>query len=272
MTKKKILLLTLLLISIKSFSCDCMETKPALEFISSKYVFSGTIISKKYAADSLTYKITFQISNHYKKSDIPNKLEFTLNSEGMYTGRWTSCDWNANLYEQWLVYAYEYKGKLLFSGICSNSKPLGRVGLEEQKMLDNADLFKIDDFVFRYEQDFNYTKPITNFDSIISSGKIMKYNNYVSFDLLINKKGKLKSINRPEILRDETDSIFNLGIYNRDRKFKPKTEFEKEALRLVKRLKKWEIKKHKRTGVAVRYIKYISISFDLKKNKWRYQL
>ncbi len=273
MKKNKLLVITLLLISLKSFSCDCIDNNPALEFYASKYVFSGTIISKVYAKDSLTYNVQFEISKHYKTGDSPKKLEFTLGSEGMYTGSWTSCDWNANMYEQWLVYAYEYKGKLRFSGMCSNSQLLGRVSSREQKMLDNATSFNINDFVFRYERDFNYTKPISDIDAIINNGKIMEYSKpYVSFDLLINKKGKLRAISRPDYLLPKKDTIFNLGIYQKVKKFKPKTEFEKEALKLVKQFKKWEIKKHEQTGASVRYIKYVSISFDLKKKKWKYQL
>ncbi len=272
MKKKNILITILLLISLKSFSCDCDDNNATLEFYASKYVFSGAIISKEYAKDSLTYKITFQVFKHYKEGDSPKKIEFTLTSEKRFTGRWTSCDWNANIYDQWLVYAYIYKGKLRFSGMCSNSQPLGRVNSREQKALDNGNLFNIHDFVYEHERDFNYTNPITNVDNILINGKVKKYTKpYIRFELLISKKGKLKAVMNSKYSSSNYDSVYGLRKKPKAKNMKPQTEFEKEALRLVKQIKKWEIKRHKQTKEAVPYIKDFLISFNQKEKRWKYE-
>ena len=115
--KKLILTIFASLISVLSFACDCIDINPILEFYSSEYVFEGKIISKVYAKDSLTYKVTFDIYKHYKNGDSPKILDFDVTTEGKYTGQWNSCEWSAEKNENWLVYAYLAVGYK--SSICS---------------------------------------------------------------------------------------------------------------------------------------------------------
>lgn len=273
--KKRILTILTILISALTFACDCDDINPILEFYSSEYVFEGKIISKVYANDSLTYKVTFDISKHYKKGDLPKTLEFDVTAEGKYTGQWTSCDWRANKNQTWLVYAYKYKGNLTFSGMCSNSKVIDYrpISLREQKMLDNGNSFELENYIYQFEHNFNYTKPISNIDSILKTGKIKDYERpFTWLKLYIDKNGNLNSVTTHIGYQIKTDSIFNLPTEFKIKLRKPLTEFEKDAIELVKRIPKWEIKKHKKTNIAVPYIRHLTIEFDKEKKEWKYEL
>ncbi|WP_407557720.1 hypothetical protein [Winogradskyella sp. 4-2091] len=171
--KKRILTILTILISAITFACGCGIPKPILEFESAEYVFEGKVISKIYANDSLTYTVTFKISKHYKKGDNPATIEFTFKSEGKYTGEWTSCDWSVNKEEFWLVYADLWKEKLTFGYFCSNSKPLDRktISEKEQNVLNNGNSFKLENYIYQSETEFNFTKPISNIDSILKLDK-----------------------------------------------------------------------------------------------------
>ncbi len=273
--KKRILTILTILISALTFACSCDEINPIIEYYSSEYVFEGKIISKVYAKDSLTYKVTFDISKHYKNGDFPKTLEFDVTAEGEYTGEWTSCDWNAKKNQNWLVYAFKYKGKLTFSGICSNSKVIDYrpIGLREQKMLDNGNSFKIENYIFEYESGFNYCENITDINSILEKGKIKDYKKQTTLlNVSIDSNGNLKSVTRQRELLRKKDSIFNLTIEIGDTNRKPIMEFEKDAIELIGQVKKWEIKKHEQTGINVPYIRHIWVYYDLKTNKWSYEL
>lgn len=273
--KKRILTILTILISALTFACSCDEINPIIEYYSSEYVFEGKIISKVYAKDSLTYKVTFDISKHYKNGDFPKTLEFEVTAEGEYTGQWTSCDWSAKKDQNWLVYAYKYKGILNFSGICSNSKVTDYrpIGLREQRMLDNGNSFKIKDYIFEYESGFSYCENITDIKPILEKGKIKDYKTQTTLlNVSIDSNGNLKSVTRQRELIRKKDSIFNLTTEIGDANRKPITEFEKDAIELISQVKKWEIKKHEQTGINVPYIRHIWIYYDLKTNKWSYEL
>jgi hypothetical protein len=273
--KKRILTILTILISALTFACSCDEINPIIEYYSSEYVFEGKIISKVYAKDSLTYKVTFDISKHYKNGGFPKRLEFDVTAEGEYTGEWTSCDWDAKKNQNWLVYAYKYKGHLTFSGICSNSKVTDYrpIGLREQKMLDNGNSFKIENYIFEYESGFNYCENITDINSILEKGKIKDYKKQTTLlNVSIDSNGNLKSVTRQRELIRKKDSIFNLTIEIGDANRKAITEFEKDAIELIGQVKKWEIKKHEQTEINVPYIRHIWVYYDLKTNKWSYEL
>lgn len=272
---KKIILILLLLTTLKGFSCDCDDVNPILEFYSSEYVFEGKIISKVYTKDSLTYKVTFEVLKHYKKGNSPKTLEFELRAEEKYTGQWTSCDWHAEKDQNWLVYAYNYKGKLHFSGMCSNSKIIDYrpIGSREQKMLDNGNSFNIEDYIFENESGFNYCENVSDLNPVLAKGKIKNHKTQTTLlNIFVDSNGNLKSVIRYRELLTKKDSIFNLITEIADANRKPITEFEADAIELVSQVKKWEIKKHKKTGINVPYIRHIWISYNLKTNKWSYEL
>ena len=82
----------------------------------------------------------------------------------------------------------------------------------------------------------------------------------------------MKSVTRQRELIRKKDSIFNLTTEIEETNRKPITEFEKDAIELISQVKKWEIKKHEQTGINVPYIRHIWIYYDLKTNKWSYEL
>jgi len=272
---KKLTLILFYLIAFKGYACDCNEISPIMEFYSSKYIFEGVIISKIYAKDSLTYKVTFDITKHYKTGDSPKKLEFDLAAEEKYTGYWTSCDWNAEKNQNWLVYAFLYNGKLTFSGMCSNSKITNYrpISSKEQKMLDNGNSFKIEDYIFEYEGGFNYCENVTDINSILDNGKIKNYEKPGTIlNVFVDSNGNLKSVIRKSELTTKRDSIFDLTLEISEANLKPITEFEIDAIQLINQVKKWEIKKHNITNVNVPYIRHIWVFYDNKTHKWGFEL
>jgi hypothetical protein len=273
--KKITATLILTLIFAKTFACSCVVPKPILEFYSAEYVFEGKAISKIYASDSLTYTITFDISKHYKNGDNPKTLEFTLKSEGKYTGVFTSCDWNVKKDENWLVYARFRNDKLTFGFHCSNSRPIDKriISKKEQRVLENGNSFKLENYIYFLEKDFNYPEPITNIDSILKLGKIKNYKKPHSFlKLLIDKNGNLIYATTNRGYKTDIDSIFNLPTKFEVSTLKPLTEFQKDAIELVSKISKWEIKRHKETNIPVTNMRGFSISFDNETKKWKYEL
>jgi hypothetical protein len=253
---------------LKGFGCECFPEKPAIEFYSSQYVFQGTITSKVYAQDSLTYTVTFDIEKHYKKGDSPNKLDFTLVSESKYTGYWTSCDWHANVNQTWLVYTSSWGGKLSFSGICSNSKVLNsrEIDKNEQIVLNNGNKLNLDDYIFDYERGFTTPRPITSIDSIITKyDSYENENNYIVIALDIDKRGRLIKANlapteKPEI--EVIDSIFNLNKFKNKEYRKPKSTYEKDVLEIARQIKSWKPKVFIKTEEPVKARVFLKFFID----------
>ncbi|KIA93974.1 hypothetical protein OA93_21190 [Flavobacterium sp. KMS] len=263
---------------INSFACDCDIPKAILEFYSSKEVFTGRIIQKSFDKDSSNYTITFKVLKSYKNENIPNELSFTFRYQKK--GAQNSCYWEAFVNEEWVVYASERNGKLVFEKNCSNSASLkwtNNVVLNE-KMLENGNKFKIDDFIYQFESDFNLPNPISNIDSIFKAGKLKDYGNrHVLLGLYIDKNGKLISLfTGIDLVNSEGefkyDSIYGLQRELNIKKKRPYTEFEKDAIDLVMSVKDWEIKRHNITKIPVSHIRYLKIEFDNKEMKWKYEL
>lgn len=272
---RKILGIILFLFTSELYACSCPDINPAIEFYESEYVFEGEIISKVYSKDSLTYKITFKINRHFKKGDSPKMLEFELKSEGEFTGVFTSCDWSAYLGQVWIVYANKYKEKLRFSGICSNSKPrdFENLGKYEQNVLKNGNLLDIKDYVWSHNRSFSWTKPKTKIDSILKLGKIKQYSKpYTWLKLYISEKGKLISVTTDRNIMLTRDSIFG---FDKDVKIiqrKPLTDFEKDAIELIKKVENWGVMRYAKTQEPVRQLKHLTIEYDNSLKKWKYEL
>ncbi|MBL4604861.1 MAG: hypothetical protein JKY02_04130 [Flavobacteriaceae bacterium] len=276
--KRSIFFVFLMLSFFKTYACDCDTPKPILEFQSSEYVFDGKVISKIYSSDSLTYTVKFEILKHYKKNSNPKFLEFSFQSEGKYTGTWTSCDWSVDKNERWLVYAYYWKDKLTFSSYCSNSKILTEnIPKSEQKILDNADNFEIDKYTFtNLEGSFTKSKPIINLDSILKKYSNIDYgkkysDNRVDIVVDIDKNGNLLAVNLTsnEHMKTENneiiDSIYNLNKPQNIEIRKPKTKFEKDIITIVKGLKTWRKTYIQGTETPIRIRKFLQ--FHKKSNE-----
>ena len=270
---KYIFKILLMFFSLGSFACDCELPNATLEFYKSELVFEGEIISKIVHQDSLNYTIIFKIDKTYKGSNKFNKISFTFNYQKK--GHYDSCYWEACEDQKWLVYAHNWKEKLTFGYNCSNSKPLDRriISKNEQNILDNGNSFKLENYFYNREKDFNYTKPISNIDSILKNGKIKEYEKpFTWLKVFVDKEGNLNSVTTSFGYKFKTDSIFNLPSEFEIKLRKPLTEFEKDAIALVKKVEKWEIKRHNKTNIPVHYIQHIAIEFDEIKKKWKYEL
>lgn len=251
MKKHLALIIGLFCFATECFACSCDVPKPAVEFAYADYVFTGEVSSKNYASDSLTYTIIFDVTKHFKSGDSPTTLSFTLKSEGEISGEpTTSCDWNVEKNEKWLVYAYCNKGKLVFSYICSNSKPIGNKGIEkiEQRILENGNKLNLDNYIFsRLDGFYSQARPKANMDSILTSYQKNNYQDDVIYIIVdIDKKGNLEAANlRPKKFKDRPadkviDSIFNLNKPQNFQIREPESRAEKDFLELVRNLKKWD--------------------------------
>lgn len=269
-------LLIIFLFCIKSYACDCNIPPLVEEFSTSDYVFEGIVTSKKYSKDSLTYKITFEIYKHYKNGDNPKKLSFILSSESKYKKIITSCDWNINLNEKWLVYTSKStRGELYFSKYCSNSQLLQNEHLypSYQKWLDNGNSLKVDDYIYNREFRVNFPISLSSLDSLFKNGKKKEYiKNYTGLCLLIDNKGVLKSANIQNQIIPVYDSIFGLQTDIKIDNNVILTEFQKDAIDLVMQIKSWEIRKHPVSKIPVSYFQFIFIEYDLKNKEWKYEL
>ncbi|MEH6657687.1 hypothetical protein [Leeuwenhoekiella marinoflava] len=231
--------------SIDVLACSCEIPKPALEFYASDYVFEGKAVSKTYAADSLTYTVKFEVLKHYKDEGEPKFMDYELPAEGEFTGRFTSCDWNVEVGEKWLVYSKPYKGMQSFSFNCSNSHPIinrFKVFPAEQKVLDNGNSIDLSNYRFVYLN----AKPITNLDSILSifnSKKLnLKSKTFAPIYIDVDKEGNLTQANmhpREKMELEVVDTIFGLNI-PKNKFVEPRNRFEAVALEIANKIKKWE--------------------------------
>jgi len=279
----KIIILFFLLSTLKTFACQCDVPKPILEFYSSKYVFEGLVTDKKIAKDSTTYSIKVKVLKNYKKGNIPKELHFKFYYEKVYSGG-SSCYSEVYENQKLLVFAHEYKGKLGFTIMCSNSQVIRERGINPllQKVLDHGNEFKLDNYIYDLDYavnyEFNPTKPITNLDSIFNNAKVVKTDKpFGLFALHINKKGELVSVfNFFDWHKSsegfEIDPNFGLMKEFNVKSKRPLTEFEIYTIEQLNKIKSWEIKRSKVTQIAVDYIAYISVDFDEKTSKWTYEL
>lgn len=203
----KYLILIFLLFPLCCLACTCDPPPVALEFLKSKYVFYGSVIDKKYAADSLTYTVTLKIDKHFKENKESLKtLTFTEPAEGSITGTYTSCDYSVNVGENWLVYAYDYKGKLAFSYNCSNSKPYNSfndIRQYERKIIETGNNINLNKIVFERMigqleslQEYKSPMPKVPLDSLLARVNSKYYDSideshFENFIIAVDPTGKI---------------------------------------------------------------------------------
>ncbi len=228
--------------TVSSFACSCETPKPAIEFYQSDYVFEGKVIKKVYASDSLTYTVTFEIRKHYKHGENPELLNFKLNSEGEITGQFTSCDWNVEKGELWLVYARKNRGQNTFSYYCSNSKIINErnIPFEEQKVLNNGNELNL----YKYRHSFNNPKLLVNIDSILESYRNKRFipSSFAPIIIDVDNEGELTEANlfpRNNYKKEIVDTIFDLNLI-KNKHESPTSEFQKLALEIARKLDRWE--------------------------------
>ena len=87
-----------------------------------------------------------------------------------------------------------------------------------------------------------------------------------------DKNGNLIYVTTNRGYKTEIDSNFNLPSEFEVSITKPLTEFQKDAIELVSKISKLEIKRHKETNIAVNSMRGFSIAFDNETKKWKYEL
>lgn len=263
-------------ISFKSYSCICDDVNPIIEFKLSEYVFEGVIVSKIYTEDKQTYKVIFEVIKHYKHNDFTKQMEFLVPSEGKYTGIFSSCDWSADLGQKWLVYVKKENGVLKFDAECSNTKMTSNRGIQASEMqnLIFGNSFRFDDFIIDdYEHFFNRCKNVSDILPILKKAKKKDYvNTYTILIVSINKKGKLKKVFFSKNLWKKKDSIFDVITDLIDTKKYNMSDFDKDAIKLLKKVKKWEIKKFIKTNEPVSYVRHVRVEYDKENNEWKCNL
>ncbi len=283
MKRQLLTFLIFLFVCVKTIACSCDTPKPILEFYSSKYVFRGIITDKTFSKDSATFTVKFKVLQNYKKGKTPKNLTFTFNYN-KDDARRSSCYTEYYNNQELLVFASEYKGKLGFDTICSNSQVIRERGIDPflQKVLDHGNEFKLDDYIYgndsevRYE--FNFPKPITNIDSIFKYEKPWKNDKPSGlFALHINKKGELVAVfnffDWYKSYEDfKIDPVFGLLQEFEVKNKRPLTEFEVHTIELLSKVKVWEIRRNIETQIAVDYFAFIAVDFDEKTMKWIYEL
>lgn len=246
-------------------ACSCDPPKPAIEFYLSEYVFEGTVISKAYPADSLTYTVTFEILKHYKQGDAPKQLDFTFKSEGRYHGEITSCDWDVNMSEKWLIYAYRNKGKLVFEYMCGNSKPLGikEIYPAEQKVLDFGNDFDPSKYIFTRFDGINiYSNPLNSIDYLLKKHQYtMNTPTRVEIMVDVNEKGQLISANLTSKQLQISDPVFNLIVSEKVTFTKPANQPAKNFLKIVRALKTWQVAFIPHSTTAIKYRRYLQFYY-----------
>lgn len=208
--------------------------------------------------------MTFQVAKHYKNNDTPKFLKFQLSSEGEITGKFTSCDWNVEKGENWLVYAKNNNGDLHFQFYCSNSQPLNRFKIDasEQKILDNGQ--KLD--LTKYRYNFIGAGPITNVDSILRDYQERKFDpsNFAFIWLDVDNNGNVETANlapRSQRSLKVIDTIFGLNNYANEFE-PPRSNFEKTAVEIARQIKKWEKYYYLDLGESVKYRTFLRFSVD----------
>ncbi|WP_276498871.1 hypothetical protein [Pontibacter litorisediminis] len=203
----KHLLLIFFLFPFCSLACSCDPPPVALEFLKSKYVSYGSVIEKEYTADSLTYTVTLKIDKHFKENkENPQTLTFTEAAEGSITGHYTSCDYSINIGENWLIYAYDYKGKLTFSYYCSNSKSYNSIDdirQYELEIIEAGNKIDLDKIVFESMtgrlgslQEYKPPKPKVPLDTLLTHADSELYSSledshFENFIINIDTKGNI---------------------------------------------------------------------------------
>ncbi len=263
---KKILLLIIFSISfMKVSACDCGSPLLALEFRESKHVFLGKVIEKKYSVDNESFKIVFEIIEHFKKGENPIFLEFNFET----LKELTSCDWEINLNEKWVVFVKEFNGELTFSGVCSNSSRIleNKYPTFVKKISENWDNFNIDKFIFwELDGEFETSFPNLNLDSLINKYSKKNYGeeygqNIANIIVDINRNGEvIQTVVNHVNKKEQTikyDSIYHLQLYFPLKEFKPETEFQNDMINEVKKIKKWNPVLIQNTDISLPYRKYL---------------
>ena len=255
-------------------ACDCDLPNKVLDFMASKYVFKGKIVSKEFAPDSLTYSVVFEVLEHYKKGEQPKQLKYEVAAPDN-----SSCSWEVFVGQTLMIFSKVWRGKDVFSLMCSNS---GRVDPEILRMAENWEQFNIDEFSFSDREGFDLTpaRPEMDIDSLLSKYKSKDYSKYdngnwyfqeqawISVD--IDREGNVKQVrvfghHWETRYWFEKDSIFPARKYSTLKQANDLSEFEQDMLREIKKIRKYSpvyLKRYKDINIPYRKTVYFSKDGD----------
>ena len=268
---KTIYTILLLYCTTFSFACVCDTPALSLEYMTSKFVFYGEVLRKEYAPDKLTYTATFRVIEHFKEGHQPIFLKFNLMAEGDHTGKFSSCDWNVEEGQKWVIFAEDDQGDLSFSYYCSNSFPIrdNTYPSKIKELANNWKDFSLGDFIFtRLDYPFEETLPELNLDSLLRKYYTKDYgddynNNRAHFIVDMDSQGKVIQVSpsyipgRERIWVYEKHPVFKLNVYHPLKEIGATTEFQKDILRELLKIRKWEPAILSETSIAVPYRRHL---------------
>lgn len=275
---KHFITIVLFFFSIKASACYCEKPQFILEFYEAEYVFEGIITSEKETNDDLNYVVTFDIKKHYKKSNnLPKSLQFTLELKKMHDKPASCINRPIRLGEKWLVYAYREKSnELKFNFCCSNTKAIytkESISEEEQRVLKNGNEFSLEKYIYEFQDNFSKTNLKEEIEIAIKSASIKNYKKTkTTLIIKISKEGKLEMITNDENYTIVVDENFNLIKKILTTRKKELSNFDKEAITILRKINKWDIKYHKKSKIPVSYIKSVIFQYDKKNHTWSYEL
>lgn len=251
---KRFFLILCLIFSLEMWACSCKYIPPIIEFLNSEYVFKAKI--ENISKENL---ISFEVLEIYKGTIHQQKIEALTSFM-----KETSCEWEAQKGEIWLVFARKEGETFSFSSVCSNSKEVSvdYDGMEFKK-------FNFDDFIF---EDYWGFSPIDL--SSINLQKLEKFSQKSSAKLVlwIDKNGQLLKANAsknffPQKFRDEELGLFTKKIQFSN--FFPLNHFEKTSIEILKKIKKFPQKIYLKEKKSVDYLIYVEIFYDEEQKKWK---
>lgn len=253
----KRLILIIFLFPLYALACSCDPPPVALEFLTSEHVFWGTVVEKEYAADSLTYTVTFQIEKHYKQNkENPKKLTFTEPAEGRITGSYTSCDYSVNKGEKWLVYTYMNKGELVFSYNCSNSRfysSFDAIPKQELAVIEAGKRIDLDKIIFESSTSrlwnmkaYKGPKPILPLDTLLAQIAKKYYDSipdthFENIIISINTKGEISTVAvHRKVKNFEIKRVYDVSYPAYTSIDSLDTELQKEIMEKLNKVQTWE--------------------------------
>lgn len=171
---KKLLVILLIFISLKSYSCSCAGVPPIIKnWKGANEIFTGEIIKVDtllYGNNgSKIYSYTCRILKSYKSEIYPGRELRTILSQSS-----ASCDFMFHLGKTYLIYA-KSESQTLACSICSRTNILGNVEKEELQTLEKL-----------YQE----------YKSDTSGARMIKFENNISYQIGLienNYQEKLKS-------------------------------------------------------------------------------
>ena len=251
-------------------ACQCDVPEKVIEFMAAPDVFLGRAVSKTYSEDKQYYTVKFEVIRHFKEGENNKKYyEFTLVAEGEYTGNFNTCDWNVDLGEVWVIYTWYCRDELRFGYNCSNSRPVRQLNtpLDEDRLVANTKILSLSDFIVDSSDGrFESSKPEINIDSLLRPYYQKDFgdaygDNFVNVITDIDTIGRVISISyhgpRQRAFSVDLDHELGLNRYHPLKETEPATEFARDVMQELSKIKTWDPVYIAGSRIPVRYRNYM---------------